>query len=410
MDEPGDAAWLPFSVGAAATAEAEPDHGGPAGAWAHLLARLEQAGDLVTGNAVVGNEADLVAGLRHLQVLTSVALESSLYGTDKADLTISPGSTDEVVSWGMDCPDALYLSATLRHGRSYRLAGSRGTARYVGLQTMDGAASTANALVDELEVAPDGTFEVVLSPAADKPATGNWLEIAGDAPNLVVRHFYYDWDAETPASLTLEALADAPAEGGPEALSAKAAARQLGAIGDFVYANLKFFLDFGQAAQPNEFLPPFDGTAMGGAAENRPVIGRYQLAPDEALVLEVDPPEGVYWSFALGNPWWETIHYGRHQSSLNAHQAAVDEDGRVRVVISAIDPGVPNWLDNAGHSNGPMILRCVRTETAPTPRIVKVPVADVRDHLPAGTAAVAPEQRAATLAARRVAIQKRFSR
>ena len=75
----------------------------------------------------------------------------------------------------------------------------------------------------------------------------------------------------------------------------------------------------------------------------------------------------MYWSYSLGNPWWETIHYGRHQSSLNAHQAVVDADGLVRVVLCGRDPGVANWLDTAGHSNGAMILRCVRTETAPTP-------------------------------------------
>ena len=97
------------------------------------------------------------------------------------------------------------------------------------------------------------------------------------------------------------------------------------------------------------------------------MIGRYELEPDEALILEVEPPQGVYWSYSLGNQWWETIHYGRHQSSLNAHQAAIDSDGILRVVISSHDPGVANWLDTAGHSNGAMILRCVRTETAPTP-------------------------------------------
>ena len=86
---------------------------------------------------------------------------------------------------------------------------------------------------------------------------------------------------------------------------------------------------------------------MGAAAENRPVIGRWELEPDEALILEVEPPEGVYWSYSLGNPWWETIHYGRHQSSLNGHQAVVDSDGLLRVVLCGRDPGVANWLDTA---------------------------------------------------------------
>ena len=92
-------------------------------------------------------------------------------------------------------------------------------------------------------------------------------------------------------------------------------ARQLVALGDFVVANLEFFLQFSRPETPNTFLPPLDGTAMGAAAENRPVIGSWQLEPDEALIFEVAPPEGLYWSFSLGNPWWETIDYARHQSA-----------------------------------------------------------------------------------------------
>jgi hypothetical protein len=149
---------------------------------------------------------------------------------------------------------------------------------------------------------------------------------------------------------------------------------------------------------------------MGAAAENRPVIGRWALDADEALILEVEPPEGVYWSYSLGNPWWETINYGRHQSSLNAAQAAVDSDGLVRVVLSARDPGVANWLDTAGHSNGAMILRCVRTETAPTPTARVVKFDDIASALPADTKLVKPQERQTILAARRRAVHERFAR
>ena len=85
----------------------------------------------------------------------------------------------------------------------------------------------------------------------------------------------------------------------------------------------------------------------------------------------------VYWSISLGNPWLETIHYGRHQSSLNGHQAVVDPDGVARFVLSSRDPGVANWLDTAGHSNGAMLLLCVRTDTAPVPSTRVVTVDDV---------------------------------
>ncbi|HEV7359810.1 MAG TPA: hypothetical protein VGN92_01815, partial [Mycobacterium sp.] len=162
------------------------------------------------------------------------------------------------------------------------------------------------------------------------------------------------------------------------------------------------------AAPPNGFLPPIDRTDIGAAAENRPVIGRWELHPDEALIVEVEPPEGIYWSFSIGNPWWETIHYGRHQSSLNAHQAAVDSDGVVRVVLCERDPGVANWLDTAGHSNGPIILRCVRTKTAPTPSTRVVPFDQVHAELPPDTTTVDAAERASILAGRRKAVRERF--
>jgi hypothetical protein len=182
------------------------------------------------------------------------------------------------------------------------------------------------------------------------------------------------------------------------------------ALGDFVVANLEFFLQFSRPDTPNTFLPPLDGTAMGAAAENRPVIGSWQLQPDEALIFEVAPPQGLYWSFSLGNPWWETIDYARHQSSLNGHQSAVDDDGMVRAVVAHHDPGVANWLDTAGHSTGPVILRCVRTESAPVPSTRVVKLTDLDGALPPSTRRVTPDERNATIAARRLAVSRRFCR
>lgn len=245
---------------------------------------------------------------------------------------------------------------------------------------MNGIVATANELVDELEVDADGNFEVVLS-AAEQSA-GNWMRLDGDNPTLTVRHFFYDWNTEVASSLRIERIGDPVGAAGRAVDPALALSRQLIALGDFVQDNLAFFLQFGAAAPTNGFLPPIDRSDIGAAAENRPVIGRWELGPGEALIVESEPPEGIYWSFSIGNPWWETIHYGRHQSSLNAFQAAVDSDGLVRVVLCSQDPGVANWLDTAGFSNGPIILRCVRTKTAPTPSTRVVPLDDIHAALP----------------------------
>jgi hypothetical protein len=406
MSDPNPTAWLPFSIAEAALS----GHGGGAGdlpdAWANLLNRLKAAGELVASSEANRNSVDYASGMRHLMVLLAVGLDEALRFDPDPVLAVTKTSTDDILTWGMECPDCIYLRATLRGGETYRLFGDRGTARYVGLQTMNGIVSTSNCLVDDLDMTADGTFEVVLSADAHQ---GNWMRIDGDHPTLIVRHFFYDWDTEQPSVLQIERLGDEVAPTDPAVAADVAVSRQIHALGEFVHDNLKFFLDFNAAPPVNGFMPPIDRSAMGAAAENRPVIGRYELEPDEALILEVKPPDGVYWSYSLGNQWWETIHYGRHQSSLNAHQAKIDSDGILRVVVSARDPGVANWLDTAGHSNGAMILRCVRTETAPIPNARMVEFADVVSALPPDTAMVSADERAAILAARRRAVHERFS-
>jgi hypothetical protein len=398
-------AWLPFSIAEAALSGSDDNDVDLAQAWSHLQEQLRKAAQAVASDPMSRNRVDLAAGMRHLLVLLTTGIDEVLRFDPHPVLCVQRTSTDDIVTWGMECPDCIYTRAVLRGGESYRLFGNRGTARYVGLQTMNGIAATANELVDELDVDADGNFEVVLSPD-ERP--GNWMRIEGDHPTLTVRHFFYDWDTEVASSLHIERLGDAVDSNGDSLDPAAAVSRQLVALGDFVHDNLAFFLQFGAAAPPNGFLPPIDRTDIGAAAENRPVIGRWELHPDEALIVEVEPPEGIYWSFSIGNPWWETIHYGRHQSSLNAHQAAVDSDGVVRVVLCERDPGVANWLDTAGHSNGPIILRCVRTETAPTPSTRVVPFDQIHAELPPDTTTVDAEERASILAGRRKAVRERF--
>jgi len=400
-------AWLPFSITEATLLPSPDGDLELPRAWGHLTSRLADAAQLVGADPVNRNRLDFAAGVRHLLVLLSAGVDEALRFDADPVLAVRRTSTDDIVTWGMECPDCIYTRATMRGGESYRLFGNRGSARYVGLQTMNGIVSTANELVDELEVDADGNFEVVLSA---EERDGNWMRIEGANPTLTVRHFFYDWDSEVPSSLRIERLGDPVSADRPAVDPDVALSRQLVALGDFVQDNLQFFLQFGAAAPANGFLPPIDRSAMGAAAENRPVIGRWELGPDEALILEVEPPEGVYWSYSLGNPWWETIHYGRHQSSLNAHQAATDSDGLVRVVVCGRDPGVANWLDTAGFSNGPMILRCVRTATAPTPSARVVSFDDVAAALPADTKRISTDERASVLAQRRRAVDERFAR
>jgi hypothetical protein len=103
---------------------------------------------------------------------------------------------------------------------------------------------------------------------------------------------------------------------------------------------------------------------------------------------------------------FETIDWHNNHSSLNDTQARVDADGMARFVISARDPGVPNWLDTLGHSSGQFQGRWFRSEGATLPTAKKVAYADIRRHLPADTPSVTPQERDRLLRERRMWLQQ----
>jgi hypothetical protein len=420
MDVPS---WAPASVRAAARAGLQTGSDLSSGsAWKQLLERLEEAGGALRKIWPDAPEAEQVAGYRHLLVLLALGIDECLRHSDPYDPRIRPGNVDNALKWGMDCPDAAYSGASVRGDASYLLRGTRGTVRYLGLQLMSGMATLSNVVADDLEIAPDGSFELYLS-AERRP--GNWMPNTEGASSLVVRQFFYDWLEEEPARLTIECL-DLPMHGaerpstpvrrnGAEPGSASAAlARQLVALGEFADESLRFWDqvdDSIRAGGVNGFRQPANRTDIGGAEENVTVWGSWEVGEDEALLIEVTPPDCLYWSVSLGNLWWESIDYAEHQSSLNGHQAVVDPDGVFRAVVSQRDPGIVNWLDPAGHRRGPVIFRWLRAASEPpVPATTVLAVNDLDEALPAWTKRVDQAGRNKAIGERRRGVARRFSR
>jgi hypothetical protein len=404
-------AWFPATVGAAyGRGAASEDDLLSGGAFEVMLAGLRRAAEMVGSARGPSSPVDRAAGYRHLLVLLALAADEALRPSNPYDPFFAPANVDAVLKWGMDCPDAAYTGAALRGEATYRVHGQRGTARYLGFQVMSGIESSVNVVADDLDIAADGTFEIILSA---KEHGGNWMALSDRTSSLVVRQFFYDWNTEEPARLDIECLAPGPSWPDPEPLSPAGVARQLVAIGEFLEASIAFWLDVeegGRSQGINVFRQPAALTAMGAAAENVSVWGSWELDDDEALVIEVTPPEALYWSVSIGNHWWETIDYANRQSSLNGHQAVIDGDGVFRAVVAHADPGVANWLDTAGHRQGPMIFRWLRAQSAPVPAVGLVRVHELEATLPAATVRVDEAQRRATIARRRAAVRRRFPR
>jgi hypothetical protein len=108
----------------------------------------------------------------------------------------------------------------------------------------------------------------------------------------------------------------------------------------------------------------------------------WDIAPDEAVVITFDPPQARYWSFQLVDLWWMTLDFSHHQSGLNGYQAEVDDDGKVRMVISHCDPGIANWLDPIGTPTGIVQMRWYDGAVVEGPSATKVTLEQLPSAVP----------------------------
>jgi hypothetical protein len=163
-------------------------------------------------------------------------------------------------------------------------------------------------------------------------------------------------------------------------------------------------------AQPNRFLSyrQLDPNPMDATPGGEPLISYWQLPKDEALIVRVRPPKARYWAVEFGSYWWETMDYLNRLCNTNCHYAQLEDDGELIVVVAHDDPGVPNWLDPSGFSEGYITFRWMLADTIPVPQCTQVKAAELAKHLPAGSKRIDAKGRAEQLQGRRTGILRRF--
>ena len=320
--------------------------------------------------------------------------------------------------FGLPCPDFQYRWTFLDGARDYRIHGRLGSSRWIEFQAQRGFWGDAdqsrlgNWDFDDFEVADDGSFEIIASPT---PQRGNWIELDPRCPNimLMARDALYDWDNDVPMEVHVSYAGSAPA--GPIAFTEQEMERRLRAAGRLVTFTVDFFQNMSAsivqaAGGRNQFMmQPMQSTNnVGGNPRAGYMQMMYDVPDGQALVIETDLPSARYWSLQVGDPWWQTIDYAHHHSSVNGHQAHVDEDGKVRLVLSRQDPGVPNWIDTVDNTTGIALWRWYLADRHPVPSVRQVAIEKVRDCLPATTPSVTPEQRRDVIARRAAAVMRRF--
>lgn len=286
---------------------------------------------------------------------------------------------DEVTKTFGDNADAIYhyTSISGEAGGEYRINGNRGDACYLSFQSYRGAdrGNPFQTTIDDInfrriDFGPDGSFEIKIG-GENQPR--NWLGLADDAACILVRAYYFDVPHDRHASLEIERVHPiAP----PAPLMPSETAARLRRVAEFV--RLSGMMRPKQVKIWNEFNEPFQfarNMPGWGTPDNAYSQCFFRIADDEALIVEGVAPHAVYWNLQLWNIHSQTMDYRYHRICLNSKQATVGPDGRFRAVIAHCDPGVPNWLDPAGHRIGFVFNRWLCADALPlkpTARLVKL--------------------------------------
>ncbi len=331
------------------------------------------------------NELELLEGLRVLGRATALCSELSL-DVDLEAPWFFPMNTETRLIGGPN-PDGEYYLAMIDGRHRYRVRGRRGTSAYLGFQVLAGTGLTPRrmgAYVSDrdLKTADDGSFAFVL--AAEEPTTTElagdvWVPIPEDSSAIVVREYIADRSTEVLADLAIEPLNQPSLPAPPtDAVLGEQFTSMAWTIAKLTTLHRTIKPEL--LKRPNELITA--SAAELGAADTTPdnlyMMGTFRLDPDEALVVELDPPDTRFWSVTLENIWHECLDAKRRRSSMTNAAAVSDSDGKVRIVVAGTDPGVDNWLDTGGRHRGFVIIRWIDKPDAPPVTTSVRPLAEVR--------------------------------
>jgi hypothetical protein len=291
-----------------------------------------------------------------------------------------------------DNPDAVYYGAVTDPAGTYRIRGNVHGADYTSFTVETGAQDghiskgvIATLNDTEFDVAADGSYEIIASP---DPHPGNWLRLEPDAGSITTRH-YWEWERSVAADPTfhvplwIEPIEN-PGPAGP--MDDAAIAAGVRRVINFVRGTTIDFPDLPPEVMPawvssevNRFSgsqPGESNTEIGYAAKDIDYRQtRYELGPDEALVMRGRFPRCRFANVVLWNHRLQTPPYRFRRVSLNRRQVQYERDGSFKMVVAHRDPGVPNWIDAVGLPTGMIFWRFMLPEEEVPP--IEAEVIDV---------------------------------
>lgn len=313
--------------------------------------------------------------------------------------------------WGIDNPDSIYRVIPISGDERYEIRGRVGEHRMTeNYFTLWDANMGTVAVLDgsTMAVDTDGSFTITVDsdPARGRP---NHVQSTPQAHEFYIRDVLLNWDRDDPNHFAVQRLGGVPATP-PRTLD-----EQAEATADMMayFANFTGKLSHGvYKMEPNKFNLAWSADKVGAMRNQVYVMGRFDLNQGEAFVVDVSDGGAAYFTVPLSNIWGTTLDLVDRTGSLNKAQSVPNEDGTYTYVISAVDPGVANWIDSDGLNEAILTLRMAEFgPDGPTEdlgargRVVKLD--ELESQVPT-LRRVSEQERATELAERRAAYLRRL--
>jgi hypothetical protein len=255
----------------------------------------------------------------------------------------------------------------------------------------------------DLEIV-DGRWELYLGPR-EIPGKKTLIVPKGKQPHIFFRSYWVDWTHATRPVIELECLDEPLSPTRP--LSPEILGEQLRRTAEY--------LDFREKFQHDWFVGFMKESAAGGrTTPGGPMYLRYggeyyDLAPQEALLVEFQAPDARLWNVHLYDAAvYDTLDWYMNVTSRSMMQCYVPANGRVQLVVADRDPGIRNWLDTGARQQGILFHRWMWSNDSPKVTLRKLPFAQVLAAVDPNTPRFGPAQRKAEINMRRRKLQHHF--
>jgi len=352
-------------------------------AWDRFVKGLSQAGEIMDRQLASAGPEERADGFRAL-VRALAANVDKVESDGEFPLPVYDNQPNH--KWFLENPDGYYLHMQVDPAHTYRLTGNLGDACYTSFTGYKGKGDslvtkvTESQTADDLLTGSDGSFELWIS--AKRPeGVKNWFPLAEKTGQFWIRQLFDDIGRQETGRFR---IVNTNPKGPPPVIVVDNFSEALARLGLVVttVANAMFMVHSLQTKQhPPNTVRIWSEMQNGAVFTSDDIdyqIGSWDLGPDDTLILDGTLPKAKHWNIVLYSRFLNSLEHRYRPTSLTGGRMKCREDGSFRLVISAKDPGIPNWLDNEGRRSGLFVIRSVGAEAkAPLPATKVVPHREV---------------------------------